>query len=241
MKNVAALTLSTLFLYGCDSQASPEPVNPIFASYSNIFGFEPIRGKVKSFLQQQHDEQGKVSSLFQGALSASGCFEALKVVAPLMALDIDLLKEGNYLVNRSDKQKRYALKDNCLPESNLTDGTRYESNDKGYVTAAINDKQADKNSYFEYDASGFPSKISQPTPTGPFVAVIKDTESEEKKRNNTIETRVKGELLGELTTRCDYDDHFNATQCKIASKSAEKDKPLSKRLDDPETTKIEYY
>ena len=241
MKNVAALTLSTLFLYGCDSQASLEPVNPIFASYSNIFGFEPVRGKVRSFLQQQHDEQGKVSSLFQGALSATGCFNELKVVAPLMGLDVDLLREGNFLVNRGDKQKRYALKDNCLPERDLSDDTHYESNDQGYVTAAINDKDASKNSYFEYDASGFPSKISQPTPTGPFIAIIKATESEEKKRNNTIETRVKGVLLGEVTTRCDYDDHFNATDCKITSKAAEKDKPLPKRLDDPETTIIEYY
>lgn len=241
MKNVAALTLSTLLFYGCDSQASLEPVNPIFASYSNIFGFEPVRGKVKSFLQQQHDEQGKVSSLFQGALSATGCFNELKVVAPLMGLDVDLLKEGNFLVNRGDKQKRYALKDNCLPERDLSDDTHYESNDQGYVTAAINDKDASKNSYFEYDTSGFPSKISQPTPTGPFIAIIKATESEEKKRNNTIETRVKGVLLGEVTTRCDYDDHFNATDCKIISKAAEKDKPLPERLDDPETTIIEYY
>lgn len=241
MKNVAALTLSFLCLYGCDSYASPEPVSPIFASYSNIFGFEPIRGKVKSFVQEQRDEQGKVSSLFQGALSATGCFDALKVVAPLMDLDIDLLKEGNFLVNRSDKHKRYALEDNCLPERNLITEVRYESNEKGYVIAVINDKEPAKNSYFSYDDAGFPAKISQPTPTGPFVAIIKAAESEEKKRNNTIETRVNDILLGEVTTRCEYDDRFNATDCKITSKSEDKDKPLPKTLNDPETTKIEYY
>lgn len=241
MKNAAALTLSALLLYGCDSQAKPQPVNPIFASYSNIFGFEPIRGKVKSFVQQQHDEQGNISSSFEANLAENGCFESLKVVAPLMDLDVDLVKEGNYLVNRSDKQKRYALKDNCLPDRNIDDNTRYESNEKGFITAAINDKEITKNSYFEYDDAGFPSKMSQPTATGPFVALIKKAESEEKKRNGIIETRFKDMLLGEVTTECEYDDHFNATQCKIKSKSAGEGKSMSKGLDDPETTKIEYY
>lgn len=241
MKNVAALALLTLLLYGCDSKASPEAVNPIFASYSTIFGFEPIRGNVKSFVQEQRDEKGNVSSLFQASLAKNGCFEALKAVAPLMDLNMDLVKEGNYLVNRDDKQKRYGLKDNCLPDRNLSDNTRYESNDKGFITAAINDADPTKNIYFEYDASGFPSKVAQPTATGPFVAIIKDAESEDKKRNGTIQTRLKDKVLGEVTTVCEYDDHFNATQCKIKSKSMGDGKSMSKQLDNPETTKIEYY
>jgi hypothetical protein len=241
MKNAAALTLSALLLYGCDSMASPEPVNPLFASYSNIFGFEPIRGNVKSFVQQQHDEQGNISSSFQATLAKNGCFETLKAVAPLMALDVDLVKEGNYLVNRDDKQKRYALKDNCLPDRNLTDNTRYESNDKGFVTRAINDTDVSKNIYFEYDEAGFPSKVAQPTATGPFVAIIKDADSAEKKRNGTIQTRFKDEVFGEVTTVCEYDDHFNATSCKIKSKAIGGAKSMPKQLDDPETTKIEYY
>ncbi len=241
MKNAAALTLLSLLLYGCDSEASPEPVNPILASYSTIFGFEPIRGHVKSFVQEQHNEQGEVSSLFQASLAENGCFEALKVVAPLMDLDIDLVKEGLYLVNREDKQKRYALKDNCLPDRNISDNVRYESNDKGFVTAAIHDADTSKNIYFEYDSAGFPSKVSQPTPSGPFVAVINSTESEEKKRNGTIQTRFKDKVLGEVTTTCEYDDHFNATHCTIKSKTMDDGKSMSKQLDDPETTKIEYY
>lgn len=241
MKNTVALALLTLLLYGCDSKASPEPVNPIFASYSNIFGFEPIRGNVKSFVQEQRDEKGQISALFQASLAKNGCFDTLKAVAPLMSLDMDLVKEGNYLVNRDDKQKRYTLKDNCLPDRNLSDNTRYESNDKGFVTAVINDADASKNIYFEYDASGFPSKISQPTATGPFVAVIKNIESEEKKRNGTIQTRFKDKVLGEVTTLCEYDDHFNATRCKIKSQAIGNGKSMSKQLDDPETTKIEYY
>src|SRR5471030_599272 len=241
MKNAAALMGLALFFWGCEAQAGPQPVNPIFASYSNVFGFEPVRGKVKSFLQQQRDENGALSSSFQANLSETGCFESLKVVAPLMGLNVDLIRKGRYLVNRSDQKGRYSQRDNCLLESNLDDNTRYIANNKGFITVVINGEKSGKNVYFQYDASGFPSRVSQPTAKGPFVATITGTESDEKKRNNTIQTRFKGVLLGEVVTRCEYDDHFNATHCTIESQPAAGGKSMPKELDDPETTQIEYY
>jgi hypothetical protein len=202
-------------LVACDARG-PEPVNPSLASLANIFGFDALRGKVKHFTQTQKEESGKISAQVSVTLDKQGCVQQLRSFQPAMKVDVDLVKEGDYFVDRTSRKKMYQLDAQCRLERTVDGSLRYKKDAQGFITDVISTETDDAFAGYRYDALGYPRHTLFQNAQGKTEIDVKEDAPDTRRTDATLEARVDGRLAGITKTRCHYDAHFNPVQCAAA-------------------------
>ncbi|QCR38511.1 YnfC family lipoprotein [Nissabacter sp. SGAir0207] len=212
MHKAALFLLGAVALTACDNRA-PERVNPSLASLSNIFGFDPLLGKVRAFSQIQKDESGKITADIRGTLDEQGCVQALRAFQPQMDVDVDLVKEGDYFVDRASHKKLYQLDAHCRLERTIDGSLLYRKDAKGFVTEVVKTANDDSFAHYSYDELGFPRTTLFQSPLGKTEIEVKDDAPAHKRLDATTEAKVDGKPAGINKMSCRYDEHANPLSC----------------------------
>ncbi|MEI7254343.1 YnfC family lipoprotein [Dickeya dadantii] len=241
MKLRATLLAGSVLLAGCDLKPAAEPVNPVLAGLSNIFGFDALRGKVKRFTQTQTDDAGKVTAYVEGEFDAEGCLAALRTYQPSMNLDLDLVRNGQTLVEQSDRQALFQLTDHCQLAKTTDGRLSYRSNDKYAIAEVVyRDKPTPLASY-RYDDDGFPVSMTFVSPENGKVTKVemRNDAPAQKRLDATVVVTENDEQVSVTRTSCQYDQHFNPRLCQVLVSNGKGAAQTVTTL--THTTKIEYY
>ncbi|MGM3162323.1 YnfC family lipoprotein [Dickeya undicola] len=241
MKLRATLLAGSVLLTGCDLKSAAEPVNPVLAGLSNIFGFDALRGKVKHFTQTQTDEAGKVTAYVEGEFDADGCLAALRTYQPSMNLDLDLVRDGKKLVDKSEHQALFELTDLCQLAKTTDGRLSYRSNDQHFITEVIYRDQPTPLAAYQYDDEGFPVSMTFVSPqSGKVSTVVMQNDAPAKKRlDATVIVTENNEQVSVTRTSCQYDQHANPRQCQVLVSVGKGAAQTVSTL--THTTKIDYY
>ena len=215
MNKAVLLIAAASALAACDDRG-PEPVNPSLASLANIFGFDALRGQVKHFTQIQRGEDGKVSARVSASLDKQGCVQQLRSFQPAMKVDVDLVKEGDYFIDRISRKKMYQLDAHCRLERTVDGSLEYKKDANGFITEVVKTENDDAFASYRYDALGYPRHTLFQSAQGKTEIDVKEDAPDSKRMDATLEARVDGRLAGITKIRCHYDDHFNPVQCAAA-------------------------
>lgn len=215
MKKALCLIVAAGALAACDARG-PEPVNPSLASLANIFGFDALRGKVKQFTQIQRGEDGKISARVSATLDKQGCVQQLRSFQPAMKVDVDMVKEGDYFVDRTSRKKMYQLDAQCRLARTVDGSLEYKKDAKGFITEVVKTENDDAFAGYRYDALGFPRHTLFQNAQGKTEIDLKEDAPDTRRMDATLEARVDGKLAGVTKIRCHYDAHFNPVQCAAA-------------------------
>ncbi|QDX31248.1 YnfC family lipoprotein [Dickeya poaceiphila] len=253
MKRNAMVLAGAVLLAGCDLKPAMEPVNPVLAGLSNIFGFDALRGKVKHFTQTQTDEAGKVTAYVEGTFDANGCIMALRTYQPEMSLDLDMVRHGQALVEQRTHQALFQLTEHCQL-ANTTDGRlSYRSNDQHAITEVIyrgstRDSTDDSASdgatpmaNYRYDDQGFPVSMTFVSPKNGRVTRVEmqDDAPVQKRLDATVIVKENNEQTSVTRTTCQYDSHFNPRECQVLVSNGKGVTQTVSTL--THTSNIEYY
>ncbi|MBX9447633.1 YnfC family lipoprotein [Dickeya chrysanthemi] len=241
MKRHAMVLVGAILLAGCDLTSALEPVNPVLAGLSNIFGFDALRGKIKHFTQTQTDDAGKVTAYVEGAFDAEGCLVTLRTYQPAMNLDLDLLRDGNRLIEKSDRQVLFQLTEHCQLEKTPDGRLSYRSDDKQAISEVVYRDRPTPLASYRYDDEGFPISMTFVSPENGKVTTVEmqNDAPAEKRLNATVIVTENNQQISVTRTTCQYDQHFNPRQCQVLVSNGKGVTQTVTTL--THTTKIEYY
>ncbi|ACS87009.1 YnfC family lipoprotein [Musicola paradisiaca] len=239
-KRTIALTAAMLAVAGCDDKQRLEPVSPMMAGFSNIFGFDALRGKIKRFTQTQTDEQGKVVAYVAVTLNQNGCVDTLKSYQPTMNLDLDLVREGQLLVDRNDRKPAFQLGKDCLLEKSVDGRLIYRHDDKGFITDVFYNGHTTPFATYQYDDDGFPSDMTFTSPESGKVTLVslRNDAAPGKRLDSTMSVTENGEQTSITRTTCRYDVRFNPVVCRVLMTNGKGAGQTLSTLTN--TTKVEY-
>ncbi|ATM85580.1 MULTISPECIES: YnfC family lipoprotein [Yersinia] len=217
MGRILSVFLLAFALTACDRGHEPLIFTANVASYSNIFGFDPIQGPVKSVTQKMLDAKGDVYSEAHAEINQDGCFTVLQLRTPTQEVDLDYVKEGHYLVDSKTKEKQLVLNDKCNILQTVSGNVSVITNEKGFVTDV---KMADSDvikKHYEYSDNGFPI-VDMSYDNGKTFKIVAEVSDSDKKLFNYKTKIYEDEKLLLATKRdCATDSYGNPTSCKIES------------------------
>ncbi|WP_156566859.1 YnfC family lipoprotein [Metakosakonia massiliensis] len=196
----------------CNDEKGPVSFTPEMASFSNEFDFDPLRGPVKVFSQTLLDEEGKVSKRVSGALSKEGCFDSLDLHDVENNTGVSLVLNANYYIDADTQEKRLRLQGKCQLAEYPSAGLTWETDDRGFVTAA---RGKDVEVTYRYDDEGYP--LGKSTTSKDARLFISSTPStvKGKKMDYTAVSTLNDKPLGKVKQSCDYDKHANPVACEL--------------------------
>ncbi|MEQ4512894.1 YnfC family lipoprotein [Dickeya zeae] len=241
MKLHAMALVGVVLLAGCDRKPTPEPVNPVLAGLSNIFGFDALRGKVKHFTQTQTDEAGKVTAYVDGTFDAEGCLVTLRTYQPAMNFDLDLVRAGQTLLEKSDRQALFQLTEHCQLAKTSDGRLSYRSDDKQAISEVVYRDRPTPLARYRYDDEGFPVSMTFVSPeNGKVTRVEMQSDAPMQKRlDATVIVTEDNQQVSVTRTTCQYDSHFNPRVCQVLVSNGKGVAQTVTTL--THTTKIEYY
>ncbi|MDN0121779.1 YnfC family lipoprotein [Yersinia aleksiciae] len=221
MVRILRICLLALALSACDRGHEPFVFTANVASYSNIFGFDPIQGPVRSLTQKMLDAKGDTYSEVHAEINEHGCFTTLQIQTPAQDVDLDYVKEGSYLVDNKTKEKQLALNDKCNITQTASGNVKVIINDKGFVTDVKMSESGVTKKHYDYDDNGFPI-VDISYDNGKTFKIVTELDAKGKKPFN-YKTKIYEDDKFVLSTQrdCQTDSHGNPTSCKIESMEPE--------------------
>lgn len=228
MGRILSICLLVLALSACDKGHEPYVFTANVASYSNIFGFDPIQGSVKSLTQKMLDAKGDTYSEVHAEINEDGCFTAFQIQTPAQDVDLDYVKEGNYLIDNKTKEKQLVLNGKCNITQTASGNVNVLINDKGFVTDVKMFESGVTKKHYDYDDNGFPV-VDISYDNGKTFKIVTELDAKGQHPFN-YKTKIYEDDKPLLSTRreCKTDSHGNPATCKIESL-------------DPESKVIEIY
>ncbi|WP_145931897.1 YnfC family lipoprotein [Yersinia bercovieri] len=221
MGRILSICLLALALSACDRGHAPFIFTANVASYSNIFGFDPIQGPVKSLTQKMLDAKGDTYSDVHAEINEDGCFTALRIHTPDQDVDLDYVKEGSYLIDNKTKEKQLVLNDKCNITQTASGNVKVIINDKGFVTDVKMSESGVTKKHYDYDASGFPV-VDISNDNGKIFKIVTELDAKGQSPFNYKTKIYENDKLVLSTKRvCETDSHGNPTSCKIESMEPE--------------------
>ncbi|EKN3986320.1 YnfC family lipoprotein [Yersinia enterocolitica] len=215
MKRILSVSILVLVLGACDRNNKPLIFTPNFASNSNIFGFDPLQGPVKSFTQTVIDEKGKMIADYHSDIDKNGCFTTINARIPRLITDIFLVKDGKYYVNAKTKDKVFVINDNCTISQSVSGNEKYLMNDKGFITEVQWIVLGMKVNHYDYDENGFPLTQFTYTKTMMMKSVNEFNTEADKPFNYASKGYDNGIHSHSLARDCTIDSHRNPISCRV--------------------------
>ncbi|MDU2940952.1 MAG: YnfC family lipoprotein [Enterobacteriaceae bacterium] len=212
MNKLLILIPFAALLAGCDEPAAPVAFTPEMAGFSSEFDFDPLRGPVKEFSQTLVDEKGEVAKRVSASMSKEGCFDVLELHDVANDSGVALILDANYYLDAQTHEKKLRTQGKCQLAELPAAGLSWETNDKGFITAA---KGREVQIHYQYDNEGYPlGKISEAKDKR-LKDEIKPSTDPRKKMDYTAVSLLNDKLLTRAKQSCDYDSHDNPVSCKL--------------------------
>lgn len=212
MKTFMIPVALAIALVGCDDASAPHAYTPEMASFSNEFDFDPLRGPVKDFSQTLMNEKGEVSRRVSGSLSAEGCFDQLELHDLENNSDVSLVLDANYYLDAQTREKRLRLQGKCQLAALPAAGVEWATDDNGFVITA---RSKDSQVSYRYDDEGYPLGKSTVSKDDKLSVEATPSTDKRKKLDYTAVSLLNDKPLGNVTQRCEYDNHSNPLSCEL--------------------------